>query len=59
MREKKVLKKDFDQLQDDFWQFQEKFEQVCNLLGVGFTAEKTYPEARYLAPSERNRINKS
>jgi hypothetical protein len=59
MFEKKVSRKEFDEVRDDLWKLQDKLEELCKLLAVGFTADKDYPVARYLDLEKSARIKKS
>ena len=59
MFEKKVSKKAFDEVRNDLWKLQDKVEELFKLLGVGFTADKDYPTARYLDLDRRPGIKMS
>ena len=59
MFEKKVSKKAFDEVRNDLWKLQDKVEELFKLLGVGFTADKDYPTARYLDLERNARTKKS
>ena len=58
MFEKKVLKKDFDEVRDDLWKLQEKLTQVCKLLWIGFGADTYEPGAYYIDVDKTSGIKK-
>jgi hypothetical protein len=61
MFKKKISQKEFDEVHDDLWKLQDKVEEICRLLSIGFTADKDYPVARYLdlERSANSKIKKS
>jgi len=46
--EKKSLEKRFENVADDFYELQRKFESVCKLLGIGFYGDSDYPSAGFI-----------
>jgi len=59
MFEKKVSREDFNEVRNDLWKLQEKFNDVCKLLGIGFRADTYEPDACYIDKDRSAGIKKS
>jgi len=51
--EKKIPKDRIVKLEDEMYKLTDKVEEICKLLGVGFSADADYPTAHFIDKTKK------